>query len=239
MKRFLMVGLLAIVAMAYTGLAFAAPSQGLLDDGEFNDPDSSSDVTNSDWVLTTNSPDGVDLASRFQFSGFSRSDGAAGSGSGLWYRSFEGNQGGTGEPLAQSTLTQSIAAPADGDYVMTVDWAREGNFTAASWDVSLSSSGTGGTDTVDLLNASGNIDFNFNQLLTTFGGPNVATLTLSGVTAGDTLTVTASMVDGADSQIPGGQSAFIDNFNLRLIPEPTSVALLSIALGAIVVRRRR
>ena len=222
----------------YASSVQAAPSQGLLDDGEFNDPTPSTDVTNSDWVLTTNSPDTVDLASRFQFSGFSRSDGAGGTGSGLWLRAFEGNQGGGGDPLAQSNLTQSIVAPNSGEYTLSVDWARETNFTAASWDVTLSSSGTGGSDSVDLLNAVGNIG-NFNQILVANGGPNVANLSLSGVTAGDTLTVTMSMVDGQDA-LMNPQSAFIDNFNLQFVPEPGSLALAgSGLLWMFGVRRRR
>ena len=218
------------------GVAFAGESQGLLEDGEFNLPTPSTDVTNSAWVLDANSPDGIDLSTRFQFSGFSRSDGAGGDGGGVWYRSFEGNQGGSGEPLAESTLTQSIAAPSSGDYILSVDWAREVNFTAETWGVSLSSS-SGDSVSVDLLTATSVADGNFNQILSQ-GGPNVADLVLNGINAGDSLTVTATMTGGMD--VGGSQSAFLDNFNLRLVPEPNGLAItLAGVVGLLGVYRRR
>ena len=225
----------ALLLFAYACNTQAAPSTGLLDDGGFNNPTANNDVSNSDWTLTTNMPDGSELGAQFHNGGFTRSDGAGGSGYGIRLRAFEGNQD-PGDAAAQATLTQSISAPISGDYNLDFDWYREDNFSAGSWDVSLSSSGTGGTDSIDMLTVVGNPG-NFNQLLVNFGVTNTASLGLSGVTAGDTLTVTMSMVDGVDAGV-NPQGGGVDNFVLT-VPEPTSALLCLMGLASLAAIRRR
>lgn len=102
--------------------------------------------------------------------------------------------------------------------------------------VSLGSSGTGGVATVDLLTAA-IPDGNLGGAASLNAGGTPFTLSLSGVTAGDILTVTAEMTGGTDSQIPGGQSAFVDSFSL--VPEPTSALLALLAFGGLAARGRR
>ena len=235
MRRFVISLSLSLALFVYAGNVQAATSTGLLDDGGFNNSTHQSDVTGSAWVLTSNKPDGSDLATRFQHSGFSRSDGAVGADGGVWYRSFEGNQGGGGDPLAESTLTQDYIAGAGGDYTLDFDWAREVSFTAATWKVDLSVNSTV-VDTIDLLTATSLGAGNFNQNLTGLG-INTASLSAAGVVASDVVTVTATMLGGTD--VGGSQSAFLDNFVLTTVPEPTSFVLLGMGSISVLLRRRR
>ncbi len=223
------------------GLATTSAHAFLLDDGNLSLATSGGLVSNSDWVLTANAPDGSSLGAQFQ-TGFANAQNsgvggpeAPGTGTGVWFRSFEGNQGGSGEPLADATLTQSVIAPASGDYTLSFVAGREVNFMASSFGVTLSSSGTGGSDSVDLITAV-IPDGNLGGAASGNPGGTPFSLTLLGVTAGDTLTVDGSMVGGTDSLIPGGQSAFLDSF--RLVPEPSSAALLGVAGLALLHRRK-
>jgi len=238
MKRSLVCFSIALMLFVFASRLQAAPSTGLLDDGEFNDPDPSSDVTNSDWVLNTNKPDGVDLAARFQFSGFSRSDGAPGSGSGLWVRTFEGEQD-PGDDPAEFDLTQSIVAPSSGDYSLSVDWARELDFMADTFGITLENVTAATSASVDLKTAVAASGDNFNELLSSNGGPNVAVIPLGGVSAGDTLKVTAFMTGGTNVNPSSfGVSAFLDNFVLTVVPEPSSVMLMVMGMVGLLARRR-
>ena len=214
----------------------------LLDDGGLSLATSGSTTSNSDWVLTVNMPDGSDRAAQFQ-TGFANANNtgvggteAPGTGAGLWFRTFEGNQGGGGDPLAQATLTQSVVAPYSGSYTLNFVAGREVNFMASEYFVSLSSDGTGGTALVDLLTAS-IPDGNLGGAASPNPGGTPFSVSLSGVTAGDVLTVTAAVVDGFDSQIPGGQSGFVDSFSL--VPEPSSSLIAGLAMAGLAARRRR
>lgn len=215
----------------------------LLDDGSFDLAASGGLVSNSAWVLTADFPDPAsptDESAQFQ-GGFANAENGTGGtgdgGNGIWFKSFLGMRNGvTTNPTANADITQSVIAPSDGDYLLTFVAGRESNFTAGAFYVELSSSGTGGSATVDLLLApmtEGNIGGATSPAM----GGNPFSLTLSGVTAGDTLTVSGVMVDGVDFNAPGGQSAFLDQF--ALTPEPTTGLLFGLGLLSLAVSRRR
>lgn len=201
------------------------------------------------WSLAVNSPDGQSLAAQFQ-SGFANADNTGaggtqmpGTGSGLWLRPFEGNQGGSGEPLAQAILTQSVFAPASGMYQLDFVAGIEGipNFTAREFSVTLSSDGTGGSSTIDLLANAGSItDGNIGGAASNNKGGTPFSILLTGVTGGDLLTVTAVMVDGEDFGT-NPQSGFLDSFVLTRVPEPSTVVLATLmaGVGVVAARRRR
>lgn len=226
---------MALLAMAFTPWSANA---NLLDDGSFDLATGGAQQSNSAWVLSVDFPDNDDSA-QFQ-GGFANSENGSGGpgdgGNGIWFKSFLGNRGGdTNVPTANADITQSLIAPVDGRYLLTFVAAREANFTAGAFSVSLSSSGTGGSASVDLLAAPmilGNIGGGASPAL----GGNPFSVELFSVTAGDTLTVSGAMVDGVDFNMPGGQSAFLDRFSLLAIPEPSSLLL---ALTGLALFRRR
>lgn len=234
---------LSFLLVAVATLGLACPVQAsLLDDGLLSAATSGTTTSNSAWQLATNMPDGTNRAAQFQ-TGFANAQNTGvggpeppGTGTGVWFRSFEGNQGGSGEALAQAVLTQSVFAPSNGDYVLDFVAGREANFTARVLQVILSSNSQ--ATIVDLLTAS-IPDGNLGGAASGNPGGTPFSLSLSGVSAGELLTVTAVMLDGRDSQIPGGQSAFVDGFVLSFVPEPTTAFLSSLALlGLVGVRRR-
>jgi len=243
MRRILTVAALTIVAATFS--SSDALAQNLLDDGNLSLATTGSTTSNSAWALSINMPDGSDRSAQFQ-TGFANAQNtgaggseAPGTGTGVWFRSFEGNQGGSGEPLAQAELTQSVVASAGGSYLLEFVAGREVNMTAAEFSVALSSSGTGGSTSVDLLTAA-IPDGNLGGAASPNAGGTPFNLLLSGVTAGDTLTVSGLLAGGQDSQIPGGQSGFLDSFSLTAVPEPSSIVLaLMTAGGAMALIRRR
>ncbi|MCA9292232.1 MAG: hypothetical protein KDA20_00280 [Phycisphaerales bacterium] len=236
-------GLLGLVASATMSPTTLAGPANLLDDGNFSMATSGGLSSNSAWSLTANTPDGFNLGAQFQ-TGFANAQNTGvggteppGTGTGIWFRSFEGNQGGSGEPLAQASLTQSVMAPANGDYTLMFAAGRETNFIAGQWFVSLSSNGIGSPSVlVDLLTAA-IPDGNLGGAASGNPGGTLFSITLPGVSVGDTLTVTAVMVNGQDSQIPGGQSGFLDSF--ALVPAPGALALPSVAFLVAGCRGRR
>lgn len=233
------------VLVAVAMLAASQAGANLLDDGAFDLATSGSTTSNSDWSLVINLPDGTNRAAQFQ-TGFANANNtgvggtqAPGTGAGVWFRAFEGNQGGSGEPLAQATLTQSLVAPANSEYRLDFVAGRETFFTAQEFSVTLASDGGAGSTTVDLLTAAiptGNLG----GAASTNPGGTPFSLTLSGVAAGDLLTVTGVMVDGVDA-LTNPQSAYLDSFVLTAVPEPSTVALtlLGAVGGLALVRRRR
>lgn len=206
-------------------LCVATAQAQVLVDGGFELATGGTATSNSPWSLSVNTPNGpaTDLSAQFQTAAFARSEGL----NGLWFKAFTGNQGNPPSGVfAQATLTQSVLAVLP-FYTLTFDAKKEANFTAATWDVSISSSGTGGSDSINLLTAATGSFANYS-------------LNLAGVSPGDTLTVTARMVDGRDAAA-NPQSAFLDNFVLTAsaVPEPSTVALGVAALMGLVAIRRR
>lgn len=225
-------------AVVVAGWACAAQAV-LLQDGNLSLATSGSTTSNSAWQLAVNTPDGTNLAAQFQ-TGFANAQNtgvggpeAPGVGTGVWFRSFEGNQGNSGEPLAQAVLTQSVFAPSNGDYVLDFVAGRETNFIARVFQVTLSTNTQ--SSTVDLLLAA-IPDGNLGGAASGNPGGTPFSLTLTGVTAGQLVTVTAVMLDGEDSQVPGGQSAFLDGFALN-VPEPATWMMI-LGAGLVAARRR-
>ena len=216
--------LLALVALLALGNT-AAHAQNLLEDGSFDAATSGGQTSNSAWSLIAEFA-GTIPGSSAQFQENFGGNDIADPRNGVWFKAFVDDEGGS----VNATLSQWLVAGAGGSYSLTFDAKREAHFAAGSWIVSLSSSGTGGTDWIDLLAAA-----------PADGTWNMFSLSLAGVSAGDILTVSAEMVDGVRAAI-NPQSAFVDNFDLeaRSVPEPESVGLAALALLALLgVRRRR
>ena len=220
-------------------LAPSMASAFLLDDGNLSAASSGAQTSNSAWSLVVNFPDGSDDAAQFQ-TGFANAQNtgvggteAPGTGTGLWLKPFQGEQS-PGDAKAQADLSQSVLAAASGDYTLSFVAGRETNFSAGAFSVSLISSGTGGTGTVDLLIPTF-VSGNLGGSASPNPGGDPFSVTLTGVTAGDTLTVRAVMIDGVDAGTDP-QSAFLDSF--ALVPEPASFGLLG-AAGLALLRRRK
>ena len=201
----------------------------LLDDGSFDLATSLSQTSNSAWVLNVNFPDQNNASAQFRASGFASNDAGAPE-VGVWFRSFEGNPNGGGELLADADLTQSVEAPVDGEYWLSFDAKVETFFNAALFTVSLNSSGTGGSESIDLLTTAP-ADGTWNNYM----------VLLSDVTAGDMLTVSALMTGGQNAN-NNPQSAFVDNFELishPTIPEPSTSALFFLGVTSTMMCYRR
>ncbi len=234
----------SLAAVAAALLPLTANATNLLIDGEFDLATTGTQTSGSPWVLTANSPDGSNKAAQFQ-TGFANANNtgvggtqAPGTGTGIWFRSFEGNQGGSGEPLALASVMQTIAAPSAGTYQLDFVAGREVNFTADEFAVVFHSQATGNMVTVDLLTAV-IPDGNLGGAASPNPGGTPFSATLTGIPAGDLLSVSGLLTNGRDSQIPGGQSGFLDNFSVTLVPEPTTALLASLAvIGLVGVRRR-
>lgn len=221
------------LSMCAAGLSVAMVAMtaqaNLLDDPSFSAATHDTTDSNSNWTLTVDLPDGTNPSARFRQDNWAQQDGPMG----VWFRGFEGGQD-PGDPGANADIAQDVVVAQAGDYALTFWTRRESNFmtdgiAGEAWTASLSSSG-GPSSSLDLL-ADVAPDGQWVQ----------QSLLLSGVGAGDTLSVEVSMVEAfINSQTGGQNSAFVDNFSLQLIPEPTSLALVGLGvLGALTTRRKR
>lgn len=206
-------------------LAFA----NLLDDPGFEAATPGGQTSNSNWSLNVNFPDTeppspTEGSAQFQEAAWASNPNGT-SGKGVWFKAFKGDPDpGIG---ADADLSQSVVATVSGDYSLSFYARKETNFTASVWDATVSSDGTGGSASLDLLTAAP-ADGSWNQYF----------LSLTGVTAGDTLSVSVVMDNGVDA-MANPQSAFVDDFDLHAIPEPASFALLGLGSLGMLLRRRR
>ncbi len=210
MKKIFMCAAVLSLAM------FAATAQAnLLDDGSFELATDGGQVSNSAWSIA--GPAGSAI---FSASPWAAKDGTTG----VWFQSFNSLDG---------TLSQSVVAPKSGNYDLFFWAAREPNHLTTSSPATLSSSGTGGSTSVDLFTATFNDALNMGD-----GGGTKFSLSLAGVTAGDILTVSVSTI-GALSNPGASESLMVDNFFLQ-VPEPASFGLAGLGLiGLLGLRRKR
>jgi PEP-CTERM motif len=215
------------LVVALLTLLGAQAQANLLDDPSFEAAASGTQTSNSNWVLDTTSHvaagGGFERSAQFQHASWA-SNPAAAVDTGVWFRSFVGDPAAI---FAQADLRQSVVAPANGEYDLSFYAKREENFSAEDWRTSFSSTGTGGSVSIDMLTS-----------VPADGAWRQYFLSLSGVTAGDTLTVRTSMVDGVDA-LANPQSAFVDDFDLSfVVPEPGSLYLACIGLLGLARHRR-
>ena len=201
-----------------------AAQPNILDDPGFAVATTGTPMSNSNWSLIVNLPDGIDHAAEFHDAGFASDPADVGNTFGVWFRPFEGGQN-PGDPLAQAELAQVVSNVGGGDYSLTFSVKREAFMQASAWVASLSSSGTGGGDQIDLLASVPNDGTWVTRMMD-----------LSGVSPGDDLTVSIFMTDGQVAPA-NPQSGFVDNF--RLVPrggDPVAVpALGGVGLGLLAI----
>jgi glucose/arabinose dehydrogenase len=121
-------------------------NQNLITDGSFELASPDTQTSNSNWVMTAQS-DGVEPAAQFQAATWAASSGNTG----VWFKGFRGTPG---NPV-DAQVSQVVTATATGDYTLTFDAKVEANFASAvgGFQVTITSDGTGGSKTIDLLNA--------------------------------------------------------------------------------------
>jgi hypothetical protein len=182
-------------------------------------------TSNSNWSLIVNFPDTVGSSAQFQTASWAAQSGSTG----VWFKSFEGNQN-PGDPPADATLSQTVASGA-GTYDLTFFAKREANFSAIAMFVRLSSN-AGDTATYNLLSILVPNDGSWNQysILGFVAAPGTTSLTVEVV-----------MDDGVF--VPANpQSFLLDDFNLddgrSEIPEPGTVLLTGVGVLCLVMRRR-
>ncbi len=119
-------------------------NQNIIADGSFELATSGTQTSNSNWTMTAQS-DGFEPAAQFQSATWAASSGNTG----VWFKGFTGS---TVSPV-DAQVTQIVTAPMSGDYQLTFMAKVEANFASVidSFRVTISSDGTGGSQTVDLL----------------------------------------------------------------------------------------
>jgi glucose/arabinose dehydrogenase len=122
-------------------------SQNLMNDGSFELATPNTQTSNSSWVMTAQS-DGVEPAAQFQAATWAASSGIKG----VWFKGFRGS---SANPV-DARVSQVVTATATGDYTLKFDAKVEEFFpdVIGAFRVTITSDGTGGSQTIDLLNPS-------------------------------------------------------------------------------------
>ena len=123
-------------------------SQNLINDGSFELATAGTQSSNSNWVMTAQN-DGVEPAAQFQAATWAATDGNKG----VWFKGFRGSPG---NPV-DARVSQVVTATMSGDYRLNFDAKVEANFASVigGFRVTITSAGTGGSQTIDLLNTFG------------------------------------------------------------------------------------
>jgi glucose/arabinose dehydrogenase len=119
--------------------------QNLIQDGGFELATTDTQTSNSNWVMTTEH-DGVEPSAMFIAAPWAASAGAKG----VWFKGFRGSPG---SPV-DASVTQTVTATASGDYKLSFAAKVEEFFpdVIGGFRVTITSDGTGGSRTIDLLN---------------------------------------------------------------------------------------
>jgi hypothetical protein len=194
------------------GLVATATAQNLLDDPGFELATSGGQTSNSAWVLNVNFPDGVDPAAQFQTAPWS-SNPTGTPGTGIWLRSFEGNQS-HGDPPADATIFQDVAGSGGIEYIVSAWYKQEPFHETQSTHIGIAffdgSSLPLGEVTLELSDLHpGNSTWIQYFIVAEAPGSTATIRTFGG------------MVDGVDA-LMNPQSAFFDDFSLTVAP-PTPV----------------
>jgi PEP-CTERM motif len=245
---------LFVVLIAFAIAPTAVHAQNLLVNGDLALPPIG-DVPPAGWTLVESPADSRDPAQLTDFADHTTP--AADAHRGLWLKPFEGNFPGFPDVLTvDADLFQTVPGIPGVPYQMT-GWARfEGGYAGGvdNLDSTAPAPRAGQpplTDTffaLEFLNAGNSVlpgsvvvelkaagQTNNNQWMQH---------TLTGVAPAGTVNVRvrASMVDGefnVDREPGPGQSAFVDDFTLTVVPEPATCLLGLFALGLVGAFRRR
>ena len=141
-------------------------------------------TSNSNWSRVVNFPGTVEGSAQFQTASFAANSGSTG----VWFKSFEGNQK-PGDAAANATLMQTVAS-GPGTYDLTFFARREANFSASAMFVQLNTDG-GDSELFDLLSLLVPNDGNWNQygIFDFIASPGTTKLTVEAVMDGGFLSL--------------------------------------------------
>ena len=205
-------------------LATQVASAELVVNGTFTDTQGNNEA-GPPWVMNEDPngeyAGGIDTG-RFQKNGFANREGnVPGSNGGVWFRSFNGNNGDNPNIFVDLTVTQTIAGLVNGqEYIFSASVKQEDNHRSDSIAAVL------GSDLNFDLKAGVPADSSWQDLSTTF------------VYTGGSSDLVLDFVDGSDAGV-NPQSFFVDNVSIVPVPEATSIALVTVGIVSLLGSRRR
>jgi hypothetical protein len=216
----------------------SARAQNLLTNGDLDDPGIHESDTITAWTLTETRQSGgaVNSATAASFANHTPGPPTLPPPAvrvGLWYRSFAG----TVDDTVGADLTQTVPGTAGQPY-----WLRGWSRFEAQYPGGVAGDPTDTVFAMDFLGTGGSLLSTASIELFADGQTNGGGWrehTLLGIAPAGTLQVRvrSSMLNG-HVVAANPQSAFVDDFSLT-IPEPSSLALVSLGGAAVLARRRR